>query len=85
MLFTGILRTVSIQPCHLGFTQLTLLTAANKAESSIQAKHPMSEEGKSSLQASLLQAFALLSRMAEYTPYGEVMRRMNCRITYLRA
>ena len=56
---------VTIQPCHLGFTQLTLLTAANKAESSIQAKHPMSEDGKSSLQASLLQAFALLSRMAE--------------------
>jgi len=50
---------------HLGFTQLTLLTAAYAAKSSIRAKRHMSEKDKTSLQASLRQVFALLSRMAE--------------------
>ena len=49
---------------HLGFTQLTLLPAAIAAESSIRAKRPMSENDKTSLQASLRQVFAILSRMA---------------------
>ena len=49
---------------HLGFTQLMLLPAAIAAESSIQAKRPMSENDKTSLQASLRQVFAILSRMA---------------------
>ena len=57
-------KIVTIQPCHLRFTQLTLLTAAIAAESSIRAKRPMSEEEKNSLQASL-RCFFLLSRMAE--------------------
>ena len=50
---------------HLGFAQLTLLTAAYAAKSSIWAKRPMSENDKTSLQASLRRVFALLSRMAE--------------------
>ena len=57
-------KIVTIQPCHLRFTQLTLLTAAIAAESSIRAKRPMSENDKTSLQASLRQVFAILSRMA---------------------
>ena len=56
---------VTIQPCHLGFTQLTLLTAAYAAKSSIRAKRPMSEDEKIPLQASLRRVFALLSHMAE--------------------
>ncbi len=50
---------------HLGFAQLTLLTAAYAAKSSIRAKRPMSENDKISLQASLHRVFAILSRMAE--------------------
>ncbi len=50
---------------HLGFAQLTLLTAAYAAKSSIRAKRPMSENDKTSLQASLRRVFAILSRMAE--------------------
>ncbi len=50
---------------RLGFTQLTLLTAAYAAKSSIWAKRPMSEKDKISLQASLRRVFAFFSRMAE--------------------
>ena len=50
---------------HLGFAQLTLLTAAYAAKSSIWSKRPMSEKDKTSLQASLRRVFAFLSRMAE--------------------
>ena len=50
---------------HLGFAQLTLLTAAYAAKSSIRAKRPMSENNKISLQASLRRVFVILIRMAE--------------------
>ena len=58
-------RNSNYSAMHLGFTQLTLLTAAYAAKSSIRAKRPMSEKDKTSMQASLRRVFALLSRMAE--------------------
>ena len=50
---------------RLGFTQLTLQTAANKAKSSIRAKRPMSDDGKTPLQASLRRIFVIISRVDE--------------------
>ena len=61
---------VTIQPCHLGFAQLTLLTAAYAAKSSIRAKRPMSEDEKNPLQASLRQFFSSsAARLNSYREY----------------
>ena len=60
---------------HLGFAQLTLLTAAYAAKSSIQAKRLMSEKDKTSLQASLRRVLpfsaAWLNSCANFVRYAK--------------
>ena len=59
------LRNGNYSAMHLGFPQLRCSTAAYAAESSIWAKRPMSDDSKTSLQASLRRVSAIISRMAE--------------------